>query len=940
MKRTAILCLALAGMLAGGSLTCMSAEASPTDREVRTGRLSNGLTYFIRHNETPSNSVDFFIAQKVGSVNEEENQRGLAHFLEHMCFNGTEHFPGNSLISWLESVGVRFGANLNAYTSTDETVYNICKVPATRQSTLDSCVMILGDWSHRLLLKPEDIDAERGVIVNEWRHRSSASNRMLERALPQIYPGSRYGERMPICLMSVVENFSPEVLRNFYDKWYYPANQAVIIVGDIDLDFAEESIRRHFGDIVTPDGAAEVPVYDVPDNDKLIVVTEKDAEQHVNMVQLHFKRHPKEPGHGNVTEEVLGSLVGSMVAARFDSLERRADCPHTYLGIGDTKFLMSRPVRSFLLRGVVKPGRAADAIEAWTLELRRALLHGFSDAELDMAKKEYAVQLDASEKKAPKTNNTEYARAYVRNFIDNETPVAILDKIAAERSALTSVTSSDASAWLRDNVDLSGRNAVIISYRPDNESTPDVSADSLVAAFDRAASACPEAYETPELKEVLLDSEPETGHILSTDSLRQFGAKVYELSNGIRVLARYSAAVPDQIYIRGVGPGGLSQEYTPELGATMKLLDEGMAVSAFGAFSANDLKRYLTGRNIRVSASISNTEESVEAATGRADMRDAFRLMYLKVTDPRRDDDAYRIYADQKRNGLRNKFSNPTQVMGDSIHRNVYSRHPLGAKETIETVDNADYAKMVDIYKRRFEDMSDFTFYVTGDYDEDSLKLCLENYIAALPAAGRMERPRDIGYRFTPGSREVVFTRPMTTPQSVVYTFFTAPAEYDLEEVLKATALGRILQMRLLADLRETRGWTYSVRSHCAVNAGMNGDDPSCLLMPVYIKLEPGHETECASIVRSTLEDIANNGPLVSELDKVKEYLAKSYSETSDDNAYWLVVLKSYMKFGQDMHNGYADSLAALSPGNVAEFARRVLAGDCTRVMMNAVAAE
>lgn len=939
MKRTTILSLAFAGMAACVTPGCPSASAVERDPAVRSGRLPNGLTYYIRHNETPANSVDFFIAQRAGSVNEEENQRGLAHFLEHMCFNGTEHFPGNSLISWLESVGVRFGANLNAYTSTDETVYNISKVPAARPSTLDSCVMILSDWSHRLLLRPEDIDAERGVIVNEWRQRSSATNRMLERALPRIYPGSRYGDRMPIGLMSVVENFPPEALKDYYDKWYYPANQAVIIVGDIDPDFAEESVKRHFRDIATPENAADVPVYDVPDNEKLIVVTEKDPEQHVGMVQLHFKHRPSE-NNGAVEDEVTASLIGSMIAARFDSLERQADCPHTYLGIGDTKFMMSRPMRSFLLRGVVKPGRAADAVEAWTLEMRRALLSGFTDQELEMAKKEYAAGLDASAKKSPKTGNTEYARMYARNFIDGDEPVAIADRIDAEREALGKITVADADVWLRNNISLTGRNAVIISYRPDDESTPDVTAESLEAAFLRAAAAHPEAYAAPEMVTVLLDREPTAGFIVSTDSLQQFGVKVYGLSNGIRVLARYSAAVPDQVYVRGVGPGGLSQEYTPELGATMKLLDEGMDVSAFGSFSANDLKRYLTGRNIRVSASVSNTEESVEAATGRDDMRDAFRLMYLKVTDPRRDDDAYRIYAEQKRNGLRNKFANPTQVMGDSIHRNVYSRHPLGAKETSETVDKADYAAMVGIYKRRFKDMADFTFYVAGDFDEDSLKACLESYVASLPAAGRIERPRDIGYRFTPGSRDVVFTRGMTTPQSVVYAFFTAPAEYDLGEVLKASVLGRVLQMRLLADLREAKGWTYSVRGHCAINAGMNGDDPSCLLMPVYIKLEPGHEDECAAIVRSTIEDIAANGVNADELDKVREYLAKSYAEAADDNAYWLIVMKSFVKFGRDMHNGYGELLSSLTSADIAAFARQALSGDCTRVIMKGIPAE
>lgn len=911
----------------------MSVAVQASDPDVRVGHLDNGLTYYIRHNETPARSVDFFIAQRVGSVNEEECQRGLAHFLEHMCFNGTEHFPGNTLVPWLESVGVRFGSNVNAYTSTDETVYNICKVPSARTSVLDSCIMILSDWSHGLTLDKDEIDAERGVIVNEWRHRSSAANRMLERALPELYPGSRYGERMPIGKMEVVENFKPEELRSYYEKWYYPANQAVVVVGDIDPDMAEESIRRHFGKIVTAADAPMVKVYDVPDNDELIVVTEKDPEQHVNMVQMHFKHDQPE-----VKEEVALSLAGSMLAARFDELERSAECPHTYLGVGDSKYFMSRPQRSFIMRGVVKAGRAADAVETWTRELRRVLLHGFTDEELVLAKKEHEAKLSAEEKKISKTGNTEYARRYVRNFLDGEEPVAIADRIEAERNAMTGINAEYVSRLLKDYVDLSGKNAVILSYRPDNESTPDIAASELASAFKRSASSDPEAYVASAIPAQLLTQEPAKGSIVSTDSLRRFSAKEYRLSNGIKVLARYNGSATGQIYVRGVGPGGLSQEYSQELGATMKLLNDGISVSATGNFTAQALKRFLTGRNIKVSASVSNTEEIVEASTDREGMRDAFKLMYLKATDMRRDDDAYRMYAEQRRNGLKNLFANPTQVMGDSIHRNVYCRHPLGAKETCATVDEADYVKMMEIYKRRFEDMSDFTFYVAGDFDEDTLRSCLESYVATLPTAGRMEHPRDIGYRFTRGNHVVEFEREMETPHSVVYTFYTTPAEYELGNVMKASAFGRIIQMRLLEELREKRGWTYSVKCHCSISVGMNGDDPSCLLMPVYVKVEPDHEDECAAIVEQTVREIAGKGPTSAEVRNVKGYLSKNFDESIDDNAYWLLVMKNFVKFGKDMHNGYLDLLSEMSAGDIKAFGRKVAESDRTRVVMKGIA--
>ncbi len=741
--------------------------------------------------------------------------------------------------------------------------------------------------------------------------------------------------------MSVVKNFKPKDLRDYYHKWYYPANQAVVVVGDIDPDFIEERIRHHFADISTPSDAAELVEFEVPDNDEIIAVSEKDPEQHVNMVQIHFKHDPMDDSLDGTAEgfkqEVVESLVGSMLAARFDEMERDADCPHTYLGIGETKYLMSRPKKSFVMRGVVKPGRAYDAVEAWVTEMKRAIDHGFSQIELDAAKKEFKAELMTSDKKIKSLSNTDYARRYVRNFIDGGKLFSPEQINAAKREAVETVEVADVEKWLRSKVGMTGRNVVILSYTPDNEATPDVSEKELKNAFFAAATKTTDKYVAPEVKNQLLTDEPVAGKITGTDSIKEFDAKVYVLSNGIKVLARKSDAVPGQIYVRGVGPGGLSQEYTPELGATMKLLDDGVSVSRTGDFTANDLKRFTAGRNLKVSTSVSNTEETVEASTDRENMRDAFRLMYLKATDLRRDDDAYRIYADQKRNGLRNLFSNPTQVMGDSIHRNVYSRHPLGAKETVETVDKADYATMIDIYHRRFEDMSDFTFYVAGDFDVDSLADCLSRYVATLPTAGRIERPRDIGYRFTPGSRVVDFTREMETPQSVVYTFYTAPADFNLKEVIKATSLGRIAQMRLMADLREEKGWTYSIKGHCSINSGMNGDDPSCLLMPVYIKLEPGHEDECGDIVTKTIEELASDGPTSAELATIKEYLKKNYSETADDNAYWLIVLKNYVKFGKDMHSSYLDDLESLSADDIKEFAAKVSKADRTRLIMRGV---
>lgn len=873
--------------------------------ELRTGTLHNGLTYYIRTNNNPVGTADFFLAQRAGSVNETDEERGLAHFLEHMCFNGTEHFPGNSLISWLESNGVKFGKNLNAYTSTDETVYNISKVPVKRTEVMDSCLLILRDWCAGLTLDSKAIDDERGVIENEWRHRNSAANRQLERVLPSIYPGSIYGERMPIGKMDIVKNFKPKTLKNFYSKWYYPGNQAVIVVGDIDADYAERKIKEMFGNIKRK-GTKINALPEVASNKEIIVVSESDPEQTTNLIQLHF-RHPE------YDNEVAADLAGTMLASRFDEIELDPECPHTYLGVGETKFLLSTGVKSLVMRGVAKPGRAADAVKTWYTELSRALRHGFTSEELESAKKQMAKNLSNKKLKASKTGNTEYARMYVRNFLDNSAPVEIETECDNKLAAMQAVTLNDANKYLKEVVDPSGKNVILISYSPEKDNFPKVSPEDLKMTFLSVNDLALEPFVASNDNGVILEKEPAPGKITASKPYIFDGTTEYNLSNGIKVIAWQADDVPGQIFIRGIGTGGLSQNYREEDAPTLKMINETLAACGAGKRSANELKKLALGRKINTSVNISNTEEIVESSTIREDMEDAFRLIYQKSTDLKLDLPSVRAMLAAERNKLRNQHVNPIQVMGDSIHRNVYSRHPLGAKTTIELIDQVNPELAIDVYRDRFSDMSDFIFYIAGDFNKDSLENCLERYIASLPTNGRIETAKDINYRFTRANQTIDFIREMSSPVGVVYNFYTGAGEYNLPNVIAATSFGQILKNRLLAELREKRGWTYSVQGHCSVTAGMNGTDSPSVMMPSYIKVEPGHENETNEFVNATVLDMMKNGVTKEELDKVKEYLAKSYKENVTDNAYRLVVMRANERFGQDMHTNYLQELEKLT---------------------------
>lgn len=915
---------------AAASVAASALNPLPVDPDVRIGTLPDGLTYYIRHNDKPANRADFFIAMNVGSVNEEENQRGLAHFLEHMCFNGTKHFPGNSLISYLESIGVKFGANLNAYTSTDETVYNICDVPTARQSSLDSCLLILRDWSGDLTLDPKEIDAERGVIKGEWRQRNGqASSRLLEKAMPEIYPGSVYGHRMPIGLMSVVDNFKPQQLRDYYSKWYHPRNQCIIVVGDIDPDHVEARIKDLWADYNPGKDAVVSKLPTVPSNDIPVATVQTDPEQASTNLQIYIK-HPDLPDSlSNTIEELrrdaIASLVSTMLAERLTEVENMENSPVTSIAVGDVKFLMSRGQKALVTRAPAKNGRAADAVSAIATELKRAAAHGFLPTELQRAKIDLRTETDNAYTGRGNTTNTEYARRYVRHYLDGGALPSATQIYKMMKGVISGIRIEDVNAYISSVVRPDNADVIIISYVPQSD-IKTVTPASLTGAYTAVDGKALAQWEDKAVDGPILPDMPEAGKIVSTDSLPQFGAEVWTLSNGIRVFVRPDHKDPNSVLIHGFSPGGFSQNYDPALAPDYKMANDVLAVSGYGPYSTDDLRRLLVGKNVRSAIAIDNMEETIGASTTPASLTDAMQMIYLRATGARRDDRAFNTLMDNTRSRLAGQSSNPTFAMGDSIHAYVYNHHPLGAKMSLERCDQVSYDRIMKLYRNRFGDMSDFSFFITGNFSTDSLRPLVEQYIASLPGGGRMERPKDIGYRYTPGPLTRRFTQPMENPQSIVYTFFHTPCEYNLRNVITGHLLGQIAQARLRDEIRERRGWTYGVKSHIGIGSGMNGDDPSNMIMPVYIRVAPENADSTFAAVTEIIKTLGDPSAITSdEISKVRQYMAKNYTDNADDNAYWITVMHMYDKFGQDMNSGYIDILNSITPEDLAAFARNYL---------------
>jgi zinc protease len=923
-------------LIAGLGAAPMSAEI--TDPAVRRGVLPNGLTYYICRNTEPAGRADFFLSRGIGSRVEEADEKGLAHFLEHMCFNGSRHFPDNKLIEWLESNGVKFGKNLNAHTSADETVYNISVVPAGRESLLDSCLLVLRDWSDGLTLADAAIDAERGVIKGEWRHRDNASSRMLRRALPRLYPASPYGEAMPIGTMEVVENFPPQKLRDFYSTWYRPDAEAVIVAGDVDPDKIEKRIKEIFSDMAPAPGSklASEPAF--PGNRELSVIVESDSEQPVSMIQLYFKHEDgaAKDADAALRNELIADLVAGMMVNRYDDVELQENTPVSNIGTGDTNFLLSSKTRAYVVRAQSRPGRVEEAVSALWREMLRGRELGFSTEEFKSAADELLGKETTDAAKKRNRSNTDIAKAISHYYVDGETgtletPDSRLERV---RRILPGITAVDCMEWLRAVINPDGRNVVILSYNNGGENAKLPTEASLAEAFRNVRNEKLTPYTAPSSDLQLLSAEPQRGRIVSEEPLGHFDATLLTLSNGVKVMLKPTDYKENQVFVRGVGEGGYSLNYTPELAPSLKIFNEALSLSGAGEHGNNALKRYTAGRDIKVSVMADRNDETVEVSTTPADMEDAMRLMWLKATQLTPDENAFRAWYDSRLDQLQHASTGAVNRMGELIHDNVYNHHPLGHKLDSGMLSKADYAEIMKVYRDRFADFSDFTFYITGDFDPAKMRDLVERYIASLPAAGRVEKPKDIGYRFTEGNQNLSYTEEMPNPTGIVYQFRHMDCPYNLRNIQLASIVGQILKARLLSDLREEKGWTYSITTHGGVTAGMRGDDTAEFMLPVYIKVDPAHIGESADIVKATLRDMAD-GVSQEEFDKVKEYMVKSFADNQRDNAYWLTAMRALTRFGQDFDEPYMREMERITPSDVSQFVKTyVLPAQLTEMVM------
>lgn len=893
----------------------------PVDPNVRIGTLDNGLTYYIRKNALPENRADFYIAQKVGSIQEEENQRGLAHFLEHMCFNGTTHFPGDALKQYLEHIGVKFGENLNAYTSVDETVYNISNVPVTLPGAIDSCLLILHDWSNDLTLDPKEIDKERGVINEEWRTRMSAMQRMQEKMLPQMFAGTQYAHCFPIGTMDVVMNFKYQTLRDYYEKWYRPDLQGIVVVGDIDVDAVEAKIKTMFADIPAQPDAAERIYYPVNDNKEPIVIVEKDKEQ-PHIQALIFNKHDVIPNDqkdniGYLVQNYATTLISSMLNARLSELAQTANPPFIYAGAYDGDFFVAKTKDAFTGVVICKEGAVENGIANMLREMERARQFGFTETEYNRARAEYLRQLESAYNERDKRKNVDYANEYVRNFLDKEPIPGIENEYAIINQIAPNIPVMALNRLMQGLV--TDSNQVVAIFGPEKEGIQLPSKDAILKTIKDVKAEKLTAYVDKVSDEPLMAEKPQGGKIVSEKENPIFGTTELTLSNGVKVILKKTDFKADEIYMNAISLGGSSLFPDSDI-INIKSLDA-IGAGGLGNFSAVNLEKVLAGKKASVSYAIGDKTENVKGSCSPKDLETMLQLTYLTFTAPRRDDDAFASYKNRSKAALQNQELNPNVAFGDSIQVGIYMNHPRAVRIKSDMIDQINYDRLMEMYKDRYKDASDFTFIFVGNINVEKDKEMIAEYLGALPAINCKETFKDTKMEMRKGTYKNEFIRQQETPKTSVLVIYNGKCKYDQKNNILMNMTSQILDLVYTEKVREEEGGTYGVY----VGGNLAKYPKETAYLQIIFDTAPDKKDKLMKIIFAEADNLAKNGPSDANLKKVKEYMLKKYTEDLKENQYWLGNINEYIFTGVNMMKDYENLVNSITAKDIQKFTNDLL---------------
>lgn len=907
------------------------------DNTIRKGILPNGMTYYIRHNAQTKGVADFYIAQKVGSILEEKRQRGLAHFLEHMAFNGTKHFPGNTLqpgiVAWCESVGIKFGANLNAYTSVDQTVYNISAAPVTREGVIDSCLLILNDWSHELLLTDKEIDKERGVIEEEWRTRRSgmAMQRLSEQAMPIIYAGTKYSDCMPIGNIDIVRTFPYNDLRDYYSKWYRPDLQAIIVVGDINEDKIEEKIKKLFAKIPLPQNPAHRIYYPIGNNEKMILYTATDKEQPTVNFTLYMKRDvtPKQERNTiqNYADDYKTNILRMAINDRLEELSRTKNAPFISASVRSGNFFLASTKDAFELSGVLKEGKALEAIQLLVGEVERARANGITIDELKRGKAEMLSYAENDYNDRSNRRNGEFVEQCVQNFLE-ETPIIEPEKeLEMVRKLDKTVTIDDVNALAKTII--TNQNQVVTMFGPDKNTFKMPTNSSIENAILKAQKQHYTPYKTQNtLTERLITKLPKPGSIKSERTYK-YGYTEFTLSNGLKVYVRPTNFEPDEVNLKLFSLGGKNIYPDSEM-PNLTYLMAGATIGGVAQYNDLTLEKMLAGKTATVTPFIDNDTRGMAGTSNVKDTKTLLELVYLYFTQPRKDPQAFKNLMEQQQEFLTNAHVNPMLAYNDTLHKVAYATNRMASMDK-EQLKRVNYNRIMHIYKELFANAANFKLILTGNIDINKLRPLLCQYIATLPSNNTKETIGTYEPKLVDGKKTYIFHKKQTTPTAITTIVIKGKMEYNNRNELLMDAIGQLLRIVYTEKVREDKGGTYSVQASGNLQHHPNDE----ALLRIAFQTDPQKYNDLIPIVYKELEKMATEGPSQQDLDKVKAYELKVYNQVLRMNNYWEYVLYTDLYNGIDVDTDFRYIVENMTCDDIRTTLRNLLnQNNCIEVTM------
>ena len=930
--------LTAAAIVAATVASAQGMQPIPTDAELRTGKLENGMTYYIRHNEKPKGQADFYILHNVGAIQEDDNQQGLAHFLEHMAFNGTKNLPGKTLIEYLEKVGVKFGANLNASTSWDHTIYLMKDVPVARESIIDTAMLVLHDWSSFIALEPEEMDAERGVIMNELRQRDGASWRSIINMIKTLCKGTKYEERNLIGYLDGLKSFNHDDLSSFYHKWYRPDYQAVMIAGDIDVDLIENKLKTLMSDIPAPGpDAAHKEVITVPDNDEPIISVFTDKEMQMSTIQIFDKRTPMFPKEFNNTIQyemldIIQAYIDRMGNARFQEMVMKPDAPFTEAHISNGSLGICPTFEATMFVAGAQEGKLAEAAEAIFTEAERIRRHGFTPSEFERAQNELLRNAERKYTNRNDRRNGEFIEVYQNNFTDNTAMPDAETEWQIDSMLIMQVPLEAVNQLCGQFISADGKNRVIVVNAPEKEGLVNPTEGEILDIMKRVAAAEITAFEDNSVNEPLIGSDVKLkgSKVKTTVENKTLGATEWTLKNGIKVVVKPTQLKADEILFSAKADGGTSIISDEEF-YTAAFLPQIAAMSGVSNFSMTDLRKQLSGKTAGMGLSVDDYEHGFGGTCSPKDLETMLQLLYLRFTQPRFDENDFNTMYKQYMTYIENMLTNPDYIAEDAVAKTLYDNNLRKVMISPEVLNAIKFESLQGIYDELYNNAADFRFTFVGNVDLTTLKPLVEKYIGSLPTSKKHTESKDDGVRTVKGVVVNDFKAQMQQPKVAVNRIFTGEIPYTLENRMAMNFLAQALNSRYLISIREEKGGTYGVH----VNGKLEDKPFEQYAMRIQFDTDDVMADELNEIIMEEIQKIADEGPLAEDIEKHREFMIKNWGNTLEQNSGWRMILDSWYDHNDNYIETYLDAVKNLKGEDVQNLAKKILAdGNMTLVIM------